>query len=308
MSRENNVADYKDPQIAAVRQLLAAMATPLDAPELSFAERRPGMDAFGAASPLPDGCKVETLTLGGVPAEKLTPKGADAGRILFYVHGGGYCLGSPTSHRALVARIAEAAGAVAYVVDYRLAPEHPFPAAVDDAVAAYRAVLNDGAQPGRIVIGGDSAGGGLTFATALALRAAGLPAPGGLYAISPWADLTQSGGAYVAKAAGDPMLDKAGLDNFAAGYLNGQDARAPLASPVFGDLSGLPPVLIQVGGEEVLLTDSTTLAEKIALGGGDVTLRVWPEMIHVWHFFAAQLDAGMRASQEAGAWIKARTA
>jgi monoterpene epsilon-lactone hydrolase len=302
------MADWKDPEIVAVRTVLAAMEGTITGPELTFAQRRPGMDAFGAAAPIPDGCKVEAITIAGRPGERLTPKGADTTRTILYLHGGGYCIGSPLSHRALVARLAEAAGAVAVVPDYRMGPEDPFPAAVDDALAAYRELLAGGGDGSGIVIGGDSAGGGLTFATALAIKAAGLPQPAGLYAISPWANLTNAGPAYAAKAATDPMITKAALDEFAAGYLNGADAAAPLASPVFGDLSGLAPVLIQVGGEEVLLSDAARMAEGIGLAGGDVSLRIWPEMIHVWHFFAPQLAAGRAATAEAGAWIKARLA
>ena len=297
---------WKDPEIAAVRTALEAMSGITD-PNLTFAERRPGMDAFGAASPIPEGCKVEDVTIGGRPGERLTPNGAVAGRTILYLHGGGYCLGSPLSHRALVARLAQAAGAVALVPDYRMGPEDPFPAAVNDALAAYRQLLDGGTDPARLVIGGDSAGGGLTFATALAIKAAGLPQPAGLHAISPWANLTQTGAAYAAKADSDPMITKAALDEFAAAYLAAGKATNPLASPVFGNLADLAPVLIQVGGEELLLTDATAIAERIALAGGDVTLRVWPEMIHVWHFFAPQLAAGRAATAEAGAWIAART-
>src|SRR5206468_4169342 len=176
------------------------------------------------------------------------------GRTMLYLHGGGYCIGSPLSHRALVSRLALSSAATAWVPDYRMAPEDPFPAAVDDALAAYRELLDGGADPKRLVIGGDSAGGGLTFAAALAIRDAGLPAPAGLVAISPWTDLTASGAAHAAKAETDPMVNGEALAMFAKAYA-GDDLTEPLASPLFADLKDLPPVLIQVGGEEALLSD-----------------------------------------------------
>jgi monoterpene epsilon-lactone hydrolase len=299
---------WKDPEIVAVRDLLAATRAANPPAPMTFAERRPGMDALAVMTPLPAGCAYVETTLGGRPSEIVTPAGADTTKVLLYLHGGGYCLGSPTSHRGLVARIAAAAGVVAHVPHYRLGPEDPFPAAVDDGLAAYRQLLDAGMLASRIVIGGDSAGGGLTFATALAAKAAGLPQPAGLFVISPWANLANAGAAYAAKTGSDPMLTKESLDEFAAGYLGGKDAGHPLASPVNGDVTGLAPVLIQVGGEEVLLSDAVTMAEKLGLAGGDVTLRIWPEMIHVWHFFAAQLAAGRAASDEAAAWIRARLA
>ena len=177
---------------------------------------------------------------------------------------------------------------------------------MDHALAAWRELLEKGADPARAVFAGDSAGGGLAFALALAARDSGVPLPAGLLAVSPWLDLTQSGPAHAAKADSDPMITKAALDAYARDYLGNADPANPLASPLRADLSGLPPVLIQVGGEETLLTDATAMTERLALAGGDVTLRVWPEMIHVWHFFAPQLAAGRAAIKEAGEWIKLR--
>ena len=300
------MTSWKDPEIGAIRAAMIAMAPPLDAPPPSWEERRARMDGFASLSPPPENVRVEATTLGGVAAERLTPENATAGAVILYLHGGGYCQGSPLSHRGLVGRIAAAAHRAAVVIDYRMGPEHPFPAAVDDALAVWRALLAEGLDAARMAVMGDSAGGGLTFALALAIKDAGLPLPGALATISPWVDLAQTGAAYQHKAASDPMISKAGLDEYAAAYLGGSDPRAILASPLRGDLGGLPPTLIQVGGEEALLTDSTAIAEKIALAGGDVTLRVWPEMIHVWHFFALQLAAGRAAIDEAGEWIRAR--
>lgn len=297
---------WKDPEVAAMREMFVALQPPPGAPPPTWPERRAQIDAMGAAAPLPDGAKVDTLTLGGVPAERVTAKGADPGRSIFWLHGGGYCIGGCASHRGWAARMGEASAAVAYTVDYRLAPEHPYPAAVDDAVAAWRAFVAEGHDPKRTVIGGDSAGGGLTVATAVAARDAGLPLPAGLHLVSPWANLTNASPAYQAKGETDFIITQAGIDDFAANYLlGGKDPKAPLASPVFADLSGLPPMLIQVGSEEVLMSDSILLAERAGFAEVDVTLRIWPGMIHIWPFFA-QLGAAAKATAESSAWIKSR--
>ncbi len=296
---------WKDPQIGPIREALAAQDS-IASPDLTFADRRAGIDAFGTAAPMPEGVTVDGVTIAGRPGERITPTGAVAGRTLLYLHGGGYCIGSPLSHRALVSRLTLATGATAWVPDYRMGPEDPFPAAVDDAVAVYRELIAGGTDPAKTFIAGDSAGGGLTFATALSIRDAGLAAPAALLAISPWVDLTQSGMAHLVKMDSDPMITREALDRFTAGYVGDTPAKTPLVSPMFADLRNLPPVLIQVGGEETLLSDSTGMAEALGLAGGDVTLRIWPEMIHVWPFFAAQLTAGQAAIDEAGAWIKSR--
>ena len=301
------MTEWKDPEIAAFRAMMAAMAPPPDAPESTWEQRRAGIDAMGAAAPPPDDCKVEAITLGGRPAEKITPAGAHRTRTLYYLHGGGYCIGGPASHRTMVARIAKGAGATAFVLDYRLAPEHPFPAAVEDGLAGYQALIEAGHDPAHTVIAGDSAGGGLTMATAVAARDAGLPSPAGLHVMSPWVNLANASAAYQAKAATDPIISQKGIDDFAHAYLGDGDRKRPLVSPVHADLAGLPALLIQVGSEEVLMSDATLLAEVAGLARVDVTLRIWPEMIHIWPFFAA-LSAGGRAIEEAAAWIKARVA
>jgi acetyl esterase/lipase len=297
---------WKDPQITMVRALLAQLRPKSETP-LPWPEQRAGMDAFGAMAILPDGLGVETLDIDGLPAERLTPAGDHANHLL-YLHGGGYCVGSPTSHRGLIARLAGASGAVALSPDYRLAPEHPFPAAVDDALKAYRHLLASGADPARIAVAGDSAGGGLTLALAVALRDAGLPHPACLFVISPWTNLAQVGAAYATVGADDPMLTREGLDGFAEAYLGGGAADRPLASPVLADLAGLPPLLIHVGAAEILLSDSVALAERAGLAGVQTQLEVWPEMIHVWHAFSDHLDAGRRAIDAAGAWMAGRLA
>ena len=300
------MSSWKDPEIAGVRALLASRAVEPGAPQPSFAEQRAAMDAWGDMGSLPAGCGHEPMTAGGVRGERIAPVGAVEGRWLLYLHGGGYVLGSPRSHRPMVARLADAAKATAISADYRLGPEAPFPGAVEDAVAVYRWLLDQGADPARTIIGGDSAGGGLTAATALKLKAEGLPQPAGLFLISPWADLTQSHATYASKGADDPMISAERLNAMAAAYVAGGDVRDPLASPVFGDFEGLAPMLIQVGSEEALLGDSLMLAERAGLARVNVRLEVWPEMIHVWHAFGGQLSAARRAIAGAGAWMAER--
>lgn len=302
------MSSWKDPEIAGVRALLAARQPEPGAPRPPLAARRAAMDAAGEAGALPAHCFHEPHTVGGVKCERVSPEGAVAGRTILYLHGGAYTAGSPRSHRPMVARIAEAARAVAIVADYRLGPEHRFPTAVDDAVAVYRAILDAGTDPSRLIVAGDSAGGGLAMALALAIKAQGLPQPAAYFVISPWVDLTQSGASYAAKAAVDPMISKAGLDEQAAAYLGGLDPRDPLASPVLGDFEGVAPVLIQTGSEEALLSDSTVLAEALGLARVEVRLEVWPEMIHVFQAWGAVLGAARRAIKVSGAWMDQRFA
>ena len=302
----NGVTSWKDPEIAGVRALLAARQPDPGAPPPTYAERRASMDAMGEMGALPTGCFHEPQAMGGVKCERVVPQGAVAGRTILYLHGGGYTAGSPRSHRPMVARIAEAAKAVAIVVDYRLGPENRFPAAVEDAVAVYRALIEWRIDPAKLIVAGDSAGGGLAMALALALKTEDLPQPAGFFAISPWADLTQSGASYRTKADSDPTITKAGLDNAALAYLGGLDARDPLASPVLGDFEGVAPVLIQTGSEEALLSDSLTLADVLAHARVDIRLEVWPEMIHVFHAWGGALQAARRAIRVAGAWMDER--
>jgi monoterpene epsilon-lactone hydrolase len=300
------MTSWKDPEIAGVRAMLAARQPGPDAPPPTVAERRAAMDAVGEMGGLPTGCFHEPATLGGVKCERVVPQGAVEGRAMLYLHGGAYTAGSPRSHRPMVARLADVARTVAIVPDYRLGPEHRFPAAVEDALAVYRALLAGGSEPGRIVVAGDSAGGGLALALALALKAERLPQPAGFFVISPWADLTQSGASYRTKADTDPMISKAGLDKNALDYLGGLDAHDPLASPVFGDFEGVAPILIQTGSEEALLSDSITMADVLAHARVEVRLEIWPEMIHVFHAWSGGLQAARRAIKLAGAWMEER--
>jgi monoterpene epsilon-lactone hydrolase len=253
---------------------------------LSAVELRQSMEAMVGALPPVEGTVVEAVMAGGVPSEWVRPATAVAtDACVFYLHGGGYVLGSVNTHRALASHLAWRTGLPVLVVDYRLGPEHPFPAALDDALAAYEWVLAQGFAADRVVVAGDSAGGGLTLATLLALRDRNLPLPAAAVPISPWTDLTLSGDSMDALDAQDPMVRRPGLQRMADWYLGDQDAKDPLASPVFADPTGLPPMLIHVGEIETLLDDATRFAAAAIDAGVDVTLEVWPEMIHVWHAF-----------------------
>lgn len=267
------------PGIATIRDLLVDSRQ--DQPSLE--ERRAWLDSLSDVMPPPPGVLIDDdHTLGGRPASVTTPGQTGPGTVL-YLHGGAYVSGSLRSHRGLVGRLALAAKRTVHALDYRLGPEDPFPAAVDDTVAAFREL--DAAGAGPIALAGDSAGGGLVLAALLALRDQGGTQPAAAVALSPWADLTQSGDSYDTRADVDPMLSRDTLGETAALYLGGADPTDPLASPMLGDLSGLPPVMIEVGDDEVLLDDACTVAERITATGGQVTLEVWPEMLHVFQAF-----------------------
>src|SRR5262247_1955032 len=280
-------ADMAERGIDVVRAHLAKLPPP---ESLTIAERRAQYERAEKVFPTPPEVKIERVTAPRVPAEWLRPPSAAPGRLVLYLHGGGYVIGSPRSHRHLAAAIATAAGASALLLEYRCAPEAPFPAAVDDAVAAYRWLLDQGTSASGLVIAGDSAGGGRTVATLVALRDAGVPLPAAGVCISPWVDLTCSGASYVTKDATDPIVKKPGVEQMAQAYVRGGDRKAPLVSPLFADLRGLPPLLIHVGSEEVLLDDAVQLAERARAAGVAVTIEVWEPMVHVWHWFLPMLD------------------
>jgi monoterpene epsilon-lactone hydrolase len=298
---------WRDPEIGQVRAIHAALLPPPGSPPQSWDLRRAAIDGFGKLGTLPEGCIVVPVDIEGMAAEGLVCPNTDDSRTILYLHGGGYCIGSPASHRPTAARLGLEAGCPVLVPDYRMGPENPFPAAVEDGLKAWCHLLEAGIDPGRMAIAGDSAGGGLTLATALAIRDAGLPQPGGLFCISPWANLAQQGPAYQRLAHLDPMISAEGLDEFAAAYLAGADPSHPHASPALGDFTGIAPILIHVGGAEVLMSDSIAVAEAAGLAGVDVRLEIWPEMIHVWHAWSGQLTAGRRAISSAAAWIREKT-
>jgi acetyl esterase/lipase len=270
-------------------------------------EMRAGMASFIGVMPLPDGATFERVDAAGVPAEWTAAAGTAPLPVVLYVHGGGYCLGSIETHRNLCVNISAATGGRVLSLDYRLAPEHPFPAAVDDAVAAFGWLLDRGVDPSQVVIAGDSAGGGLTLATLIALRDAGGPLPAAAVAISPWTDMEGSGESMTSRAAADPMVQREGLKVMSDAYVAGGDMRHPLASPLYADLAGLPPILIHVGDAETLLDDSVRFEQRAREAGVDITLEVWPEMIHVWHAFAPMLPEANDAITRIGTFIKSRT-
>ena len=289
----------RDPEIVALREVIAARPRSDD-----IAQRRRDIDARGLANRLPADVKVEPVTANGVKCEWTTTPDASTAKAVLFLHGGGYVIGSLDSHRHLVAEIGRTARARALAVDYRLAPEHPFPAAVDDALAAYRFLLSSGIQPGSIAIAGDSAGGGLVVAAMLSIRDAGLPQPACGWPISPWVDMEAAGGSMASKAATDPTVQKAGILDMAKHYLAGANPRHPLAAPIYADLRGLAPLLIQVGSAETLLDDAIRLAQVAGEADVAVDLQVWPEMIHVWHTYHPQLAAGRRAIAAGGEFIR----
>lgn len=296
---------YKDPDVENFCKMFQPVLAEFRHKPL--AEKRAMFDAQMEAIPLAEGCTIESLDLSGVPAERITHTGAAPGKALLYLHGGGYVYGSLQSYRHLVSRFAVAAHVTAYHLDYRLAPEHPYPAALEDAMSAYRRILASGVAPENLVVAGDSAGGNLAAALLVKARDEGLPQPAGLYLLSPWLDMSAAGQSYDAVGARDPVVSRKDIEAYAAAFLNGQRDDA-LTSPIRADLTGLPPTLIQVGTEEVLLSDSLDFAYRAALAGLDLKLHVWPEMPHDWPLFHPFIRAGLAAIEEVGQWMRRRIA
>jgi len=275
---------------------------------LDVASARARMRAYEQRVPrAPARTETVEMPLGAVRAVRISRQETQRGRFILFLHGGAYVTGSPTLYRHIGWRFAGAAKAQFIAIEYRLAPENPFPAAVDDALAAWHALLSEGANPSHCAIMGDSAGGGLALALALRLRDAGNPLPGTLVAISPWTDLAITGHSAQPPAA-DPMLHAEHLAEYAAQYLAGADARHPYASPLYGDPRGLPPTLLQVGGDEILRDDSVRMGQRMREAGCEVTLEVWPRMPHVWHAFAPIMPEAGRAIARVGAFVQQWTA
>jgi acetyl esterase/lipase len=293
------------PQLQMAKDAMKAM---MESGATTPQELRVVFEKFATSTPMPPDIKCEKVSAGGVEAEWISAPNSSADRAVLYVHGGGYVLGSINTHRDLMGRIARASGARVLGINYRLAPEHPFPAAVDDSVAAYRWMLAQGLKPNRIAVAGDSAGGGLTVATLVAIRDAKLPVPGAGVCLSPWIDMEGLGESMKTRAAADPVVQREGLLGMAAAYLGGQNARTPLAAPLYADLKGLPPLLIQVGDAETLLDDSTRLNDRAKAAGVSTKLEVWPEMIHVWQMFASFLPEGQQAVDGIGSFLKEHAA
>ena len=270
-------------------------------PELR-AEIEKGAGFFGK---LPEGFSLSPVDIGGLPAEWMLPPGATQERAILYFHGGGYATGSIPAHRGIVAKFVKASGVPALLFGYRLAPEHPFPAAVDDSVAAYRYLLAQGVGPERIVFIGDSAGGGLALATLLAAREQGLPLPAGAAVMSPWTDVKNTGASWVTNAKADTLSWKESQVVFAKYYAGDQDPTNPLMSPLYGDLHGLPRLLIYVGGDETLLDDSTRFAAKAEAAGVDVTLHIGEGLFHCYPACAPLFPEATQALEEIGAFVRA---
>ncbi|MEP9350615.1 alpha/beta hydrolase [Xanthobacter sp. KR7-225] len=272
---------------------------------MSLKERRARMEAITSIDPIPADIALTQADIAGVPGEWSLAPGSDARKALLFFHGGGYLSGSLKSHRTMVTGAGRAAGVRTLAVDYRRAPEHPFPAALEDARAAWDVLAAEGYGAGEVVVGGDSAGGGLTLALCLALKAEGRPLPACLWLVSPWTDLAITGASIAEKDAADPLIHRGYLQELADAYLaGGTRPDDPRVSPLYGDLAGLPPALIQVGTAETLLDDAVRLARRLAIADGRAVLSVWPNMIHAWPIWHARLADGRAALAEMGAFVR----
>jgi monoterpene epsilon-lactone hydrolase len=287
-------------EIDAVRALLASKPRPV-----GWAARRKRLDEVGSVWPVADDVELTAVDINGVAGEYSIVPGSDPSRLLMFFHGGGYCSGSIQSHRRLVTEAGRAARMRTFAVGYRLAPEHPFPAAYEDALTAWQFLRDHDIPAANIAIGGDSAGAGLTIALMGRLRDADQELPACAWLMSPWTDLTMSGSTLASKAAADPLIHKEYLSELADAYLPaGMDRKDSRVSPLYAELEKFPPVLIQVGSDETLLDDATRFAGKAGAADVAVTLEIWPRMIHAWTLWNAHLEAGRRALMNAGAFIR----
>ena len=288
-------------EIDAVRALLSSKPRPIGWPE-----RRKRLDDVGAVWPIADDVKLTAIDVNGMPGEYSVVPNSDPSRVLMFFHGGGYCSGSIRSHRRLATEAGRAARMRTLAVAYRLAPEHPFPAAYDDTLTAWRFLQSQGIAAARIAIGGDSAGAGLTLGLISRLRDAHEELPACAWLISPWTDLTMSGSTMASKAAIDPLIHREYLNELADAYLPaGTDRKDPRVSPLYADFRNFPPMLIQIGSDETLLDDAARLAARVGAANVAVTLEIWPDMIHAWPLWNAHLEEGRRALADAGAFIAA---
>jgi acetyl esterase/lipase len=287
-------------ELEAIRRLLTSKPRPAN-----WSERRQRLDEVGSVWPVAHDITLESVNMDGLPGEWSIAPGSNASRVLIFFHGGGYCSGSIRSHRRMVTEAGRAGALRTLAVGYRLAPEHPFPAALDDALTALRFVRGQGLPARRIAVGGDSAGGGLTVALLNRLKESGEELPGCAWLVSPWTDLTLSGATLTTKDAVDPLIHKAYLEELAAAYVPaGIDRRDPRFSVLYADLEGLPPTLIQVGSAETLLDDAVRFAAEAGARGVFATLEIWPDMIHAWPLWNACLEEGRRALSNAGEFLQ----
>ena len=288
-------------ELAQVRESLARRLQGVDPTD--FTALRRAYDAYAENDPMPEMSTMSEIDLGGVSSLGLLPKGCSGDHVILWLHGGGFTMGSSRSHKGLASQVAASAKIAAIVPDYRLAPEHRHPAALEDAVRAYQAILGEGVQAGRIILAGDSAGGGLALATALKIKDLGLSMPAGMILLSPWVDFTNGGWSHGAKAQRDPFLTTNGLNTRAVQYLG--EAKLPLLK---ADMRGLPPTFIQTGEAEILMSDSTSLAERLGAAGVPVSLEIWPEMFHVFQARYPALSQARAAIQRLGQWAAAHVA
>lgn len=287
-------------EIASIRSLLGSKPRPVGWPE-----RRQRLDEIGSAWPVADDVTLTAVDVDGIPGEWSVVPGSDGSRILLFLHGGGYCSGSILSHRRMVSEAGRAAGVRTLALGYRLAPEHPFPAAFDDASTAWHFLRRHGIAADKIAIGGDSAGGALALALVLTLRDRSEPLPGCVWVVSPWTDLTMSGSTLVTKDDVDPLIHKAYLEELAGAYVGtAVDRKDPRVSPLFGELTGIPPLLIQVGSAETLLDDALRLVAAAGEANVSASLEIWPHMIHAWPVWNARLESGRQSLNSAGSFIR----
>jgi epsilon-lactone hydrolase len=291
----------------SLERLVALLRERASSPGATIEVQRRHHDRAVAKVPVADGVEFIRVQSHGGPLEWLVPSGPSKPEVLLWFHGGGFGMGSSVTARGMVSYLAAMTGARGATLEYRLAPEYPYPAAIEDAQAAYRWLLvEQGVEPTKLVVGSDSSGGGLALAALASLRDAGCPMPAGVLCFSPWVDLSLSASSLLANAATDPQVTRAGLEGMAARYLGGVDPQSPRVSPLFGDFAGFPPLLIQVGGAEVLLDDSVRLARAATEAGCEVVLEQWPNMIHVWQAFAPGLAEGTAALKRAAQWLTER--
>jgi monoterpene epsilon-lactone hydrolase len=291
------------PQHESIVEMLRGQVLPSELPAPQ--DLRVLFEAMASSFPLPAGARSTPATVGGIAGEWIETAESDPSRVVLYLHGGGYVIGSVNTHRSLVARIARDAKARCFAIEYRLAPEHPYPAAIDDAVAAYRGLVASGIAPSRIVVAGDSAGGGLTLATLLSLRDAGDELPAAGVCLSPWTDLEGTGTSHTDASIDDPMIQLAGLQEMGRMYA-GAKLRDALASPIHADFRGLPPLYILVGTREMLLDDSVRVARLARAAGVPVLLERGEGLIHVWPMFGDDVPEAADAVANIAAFIRAR--
>lgn len=267
---------------------------------------RRGMETMAKRHWLPKHLFFKRFYIDDLPAAWINPKEFETNNVLYYLHGGGYLMGSINTHKTLIAQIARESRVKALAIDYRLAPENPFPAAVEDALKGYLWLLDQGYRPENIVIAGDSAGGGLALATLHNIKAKGHPMPACAVCLSPWSDLSGTGSSMASKVKADPLLIPSEILKWGKLYAGEQDRKQPLLSPLYGDFTGFPPLLIQVGSAEIIMDDSVRVAEKAKEAGVDVILDVWEDMLHVWQYYWRYIPEGKKAIRKIGTYIRGR--